>query len=108
MAESARLTRERPPYHTPLPPQYRWPIFAGRASKQYGVGGHLRECYQQRPGLLEVNGVKALSQPAIDLGQELMGLGALTLLLPQAREARGGPQFQRLGLLAASNVQGSP
>jgi hypothetical protein len=31
---------------------------------------------------LKVGGVKALGEPAIDLGQELMGIGALALLLP--------------------------
>ena len=41
------------------------------------VGGHLRERPQQRPGLLEVSGVKALSEPIVDFGQELMGVGAL-------------------------------
>jgi hypothetical protein len=47
------------------------------------VGGHLRERPQQCPGLLEVSGVKALSEPIVDFGQELMGVGALPLLLPR-------------------------
>ena len=38
--------------------------------------------FQQGLGLLEVGGVKALGEPAVDLGQELMGIGALALLLP--------------------------
>jgi hypothetical protein len=34
------------------------------------------QCFEQGFGLLEVSGVKALSESAIDLGQELMGVGA--------------------------------
>ena len=34
--------------------------------------------FSNGPGLLEVSGVKALSESIIDLGQELMGVGALT------------------------------
>src|SRR5262249_58599015 len=40
--------------------------------------------------------VKALGEPAIDWGQELMRLGPLALGLPQASQAHGGPQLQRL------------
>ena len=37
---------------------------------------------QQRLGLLEVRGVKAFGEPAVDWLQQRMGLGALALLLP--------------------------
>src|SRR5215468_10448990 len=35
-----------------------------------------------------------------------MRLGPLALLLPQASEARGGPQFQGLGLLVTGYIEG--
>ena len=45
---------------------------------------------QQRLGLLEVGGVKALGEPAVDWGQQLASLRALALLLPQAAQTHGG------------------
>ena len=57
-------------------------------------------------GLLEIGGVKALGEPAVDRRQQLVGLGALALLLPQPTQAHGGPQLQRLRLLAAGHVEG--
>ena len=61
---------------------------------------------QQRLGLLEVSGVKALGEPAVDRGQQLVGLGALALVLPQAAQTHRRPQLQRFRLLAAGNVEG--
>jgi hypothetical protein len=55
---------------------------------------------------LQVGSVKALREPAVDRCQELVGLGALTLLLPQATQAHGGAQLPGFGLLAAGNGQG--
>jgi hypothetical protein len=46
---------------------------------------------QQRLGLLEVSGGKALGEPAVDGCQQLVGLGPLALLLPQAAQARRHP-----------------
>src|SRR5262245_28555968 len=60
---------------------------------------------QQRLGLLEVSRVKALGEPAIDRCQQLVGLGALALMLPQASEAHGGAQLQRLRLLTTGDVE---
>jgi len=45
------------------------------------------EFIQQRPGLLQVSGVKAFGEPAIDFCQELAGCGTLALVLPQATQA---------------------
>src|SRR5882724_1081123 len=75
---------------------------------QCGSKGKLGACQrlQQRPGLLQVGGVKALGEPAIDRCQQVVSLGALTLLLPQATQAHRRPQLQRLRLLAAGNLQG--
>jgi hypothetical protein len=39
-------------------------------------------CFQQRLGLLQVSGVKALGEPAINRRQELTGLFLLPLALP--------------------------
>src|SRR5919108_3471486 len=66
----------------------------------------LPQFLQQRPGLLEVSGVKALGEPAVDLGEHLAGGITLALALPQPCEAHGGPQLPRLRLLAAGNVEG--
>src|SRR5712691_3559622 len=44
---------------------------------------------QQRFGLLKIGGVKPLGAPAVDRREELVGLSALALLLPQTTEAHG-------------------
>src|SRR5437870_3976444 len=64
------------------------------------------QLYQQHFGLLEVRGIKALSKPAVDRGQQLVGCDMLALLLPQACQAHGGAQLQRFRLLAAGNGEG--
>src|SRR5262245_16837806 len=66
----------------------------------------LRQCLQQRLSFLEIGRVKALGEPAIDRGQQLVRLRAFTLLLPEATEAHGGAQLQRLRFLAAGDVKG--
>ena len=53
----------------------------------------LRQRLQERLGILQVSGVKALRKPAVDRGQEFVGLGPPALLLPQAGEAHGGAQL---------------
>src|SRR5215472_9670842 len=58
---------------------------------------------EQRLGFLEVSGVKALGEPAVDGCQQRTRLGLLALLLPQACQAYGGPQLPGLGLLLAGN-----
>ena len=47
---------------------------------------------QERLGFLEVGGVKALGEPAVDRRQQLAGFGALALALPQASQAGGGAE----------------
>ena len=64
----------------------------------------LQRC-QQRLGLLEISGVKALGEPVVDWCQQRMRLGPLALLLPQARQTHGSTQLPGFGLLLASNGQ---
>jgi hypothetical protein len=64
------------------------------------------EFLQQRLRILQISGVKALGEPAIDRGQQGTRLGPLALLLPEAAQARGDPQLPGFGLLAAGNSQG--
>jgi hypothetical protein len=60
---------------------------------------------QQRLRLLEVGRVKALGEPAINQCQERVRFVPLGLLLPEARQAHGGPERQRLLLLAGGDIQ---
>ena len=52
--------------------------------KGVSAGVELCQRLQQGLGLLEVGGVKPLGEPAIDRREQLVGLGALALGLPQA------------------------
>src|SRR5262245_749608 len=78
----------------------------GTMCKKAYRGAFSRQRIEQCAGLLEVGGIKPFGEPAIDLGQELAGCGALALLLPQASQAHGGAQFPRPGLLAAGYGEG--
>jgi hypothetical protein len=49
------------------------------------------QLFEQRLGLLQVGGVKALGEPAVDWGQQLARLITLALLLPQVAQAYGRP-----------------
>jgi hypothetical protein len=61
---------------------------------------------QQRLSLLEVDGVKALGEPAIDLRQELMRGLAQALVLPEPAQAHDRTQFKRLRPLTLGQRQG--
>jgi hypothetical protein len=61
---------------------------------------------EQRLGLLQIDGVKALGEPAVDLSEQLVGFGTLALLLPQPSQADRRPQLERLRLLTASGAEG--
>ena len=52
-----------------------------------------RQLLQEYLGLLEVGGVKALGEPAVDRRQQRGGLRALPLLRPEATEAHGGAEL---------------
>jgi hypothetical protein len=49
----------------------------------------LCQLLQQCSGLLEVGSVKALGEPTVNGRQQLAGVGALALLLPQATAVHG-------------------
>ena len=52
-----------------------------------------RQLLQQRLRLLQVGRVKALGEPAVDRGEQIVGFGALVLLLPEPTQAHGRPQL---------------
>ena len=60
---------------------------------------------EERFGLLQVGGVKALGEPAIDRRQQLAGVGPLALALPQPAQAQRGTELSGLRLLAAGHGQ---
>jgi hypothetical protein len=57
------------------------------------------ELIEQRLGFLEISGVKALGEPVIHRGEEVIGFLAFALLLPEASEAGGSAEFLGFGLL---------
>src|SRR5262249_48660960 len=57
------------------------------------------------PGLLQGSGVTPRSEPTIDGGQQVVGLGARALRLPQTTEAPGGPQLPRLREVLEGHAQ---
>jgi hypothetical protein len=63
--------------------------YGGRRSVSAGVA--LRQRLQQHLSFLEIDRVKAFGEPAVDRRQQRTCFSPLTLLLPQAREAHGGP-----------------
>jgi hypothetical protein len=61
---------------------------------------------QQHFGLLQVGGVKALGEPAVDRRQQLAGFGKFALTLPQPSQTCRRPQFPGLRPLAAGIGEG--
>jgi len=55
---------------------------------------------QQRLGLLQVGGVKALAEPAVDRRQQLASGITLALVLLQTGKTHSGAQLEGLGPLA--------
>ena len=56
------------------------------SSESIGVTG-LRQLVEQRLGVLEVGGVEALGEPAVDRGEEVVSLRAFALIGPQSGKA---------------------
>src|SRR6516162_1497816 len=75
-------------------------------SKGVSTGVALRQRVQQCLRLLQVRGVKALGEPAIDRCQQLVGFLSLALLLPESSEARSGAEFPRFRRLVLGDRHG--
>src|SRR6266567_271293 len=82
------------------------PYPALEGSKSASAGGALRQRLLQRLGLLEIRRVKPLGEPRVHRRQQVVGLLALPLGLPQAGQAGGGAQLPGAGLLLARDGQG--
>ena len=65
------------------------------------------ELVQQDLGLLQVGGVEALGEPAVDRGEEITGLICFTLRLPQTGQRRCRAELQRFRFLMARGGQSS-
>src|SRR5262249_36954920 len=50
--------------------------------------------------------VKPLNEPAVHWGEQVIGFLAFALLLPEPGQAGSGTEFEGLGLLVASDIQG--
>ena len=59
---------------------------------------------EQVLGVLEIRGIEALGEPPVDWGEQIVGLGAPTLIAPQPGKAGRGAQLQRLRILALGGV----
>jgi hypothetical protein len=65
----------------------------------------VRPRIEQRFGILKVRSVKALGEPAVDRGQQLVRIDTLALLLPEPTQTHRRPQLERFGLLPALHVE---
>src|SRR6266498_4648430 len=64
-----------------------------------------RQDLQQSLRLPQVNGVKALGEPAVDLREQRAGFGCFALRLQETTQARRRPQLPRLRTLAPGNLK---
>jgi hypothetical protein len=77
---------------------------AGGKEARYHKAADSAEFITQRLGVLQIRCIKPLREPAVHWGQQVIGVLALLLGLPQAGQAGGGAEFPGFGLLAAGNV----
>ena len=56
---------------------------------------------------LQIERVEALGEAAVDRGTKIAGLVPLPLIAPELREAGGGAEFPRLGLLLTCDGLGA-
>lgn len=61
---------------------------------------------QQRLRVLQIRRVKPFGEPPIDRSEQVIGLLALVLTLPQLCEAHGSAEFEGFGVLRAGDVEG--
>ena len=68
----------------------------------------LRQLVEQRLRVLQIGGVEPFGEPAVDLGEHLPRLVALSLRPEQAAEARHGTKLEGLGTLLARQLDRLP
>jgi hypothetical protein len=62
--------------------------------------------HKQGVGILQIRRVKPLDKPLVHRRQQIVSGPALTLLLPQPRQAGGSAEFPDPDLLTAGDVEG--
>jgi len=76
------------------------------------VGGRSRrlaaQFVEERFCLLEIGGIEAFGEPAIDRREKVAGFNVLVLVATEPGEAHGGTQFPELGLLFLGDTQSLP
>src|SRR5438034_2369755 len=70
------------------------------------LGQPLPQLVEERLGVLQVARGEAFGEPGVERGEEGAGRVALALALPEPRQAGGGAQLERLGLLPPGDLQG--
>jgi hypothetical protein len=63
---------------------------------------------EQRLRVLQIRRVEAFGERRVQRGEQIAGGVAFALIAPEAREARGGAQLERLRLLRTRDVAGLP
>ena len=73
-------------------------IVGRRAPHNPGTAGALlsAQLVEQRSCVVEVGGVKAVGEPAVDFGEHRTRFGTFTLAVKQSRETQGRAQFWML------------
>ena len=66
----------------------------------------LRQVVEQRFRRLQIRGVEAFGEPAVDWREEITGFGAAIPVAAESGEARGSAKFPELGLLLLGDAQG--
>src|SRR5262245_42305543 len=74
------------------------------------VSGYARraspQLVEQRLRLLQIGGIEALGEPAVDRCEEVAGFGATALIAPKPGEAHDGAQLPEFGLLLSGDAEG--
>src|SRR6516225_7322510 len=76
----------------------------GRCIQGRRSNGFIAQLVEQRFGTLQIGGVEALGEPAVDRGEKIARLGGLALVAPQPGEAGGGAQLPRLRILRTGSL----
>ena len=82
------------------------PFGTGTDRARTGDGDLLRQLVQECLRVPQIARGEAFGEPGVERGEEGAGCGALALARPEARQAGGGAQLERLGLLPPGDLQG--